>query len=102
MIRRELSSEAESDLESIGDFIARDNPRRAMSFVRELRVQCRKITNAPKGYRARPELGQGIRSCAYGNYVVFFYEEPSLVRILRILHGSVDIEARLADKNRAR
>lgn len=98
MIRLELSPEAEQDLESIGDYIAKDNPRRAMSFVRELKAQCRKITNAPKGYRERPELGKGIRFCAYGNYVVIFYEDPSLVRIVRILHGSMDIEAEFTDK----
>ena len=64
--------QAETDLEAIGDYIARDNPRRAMSFVRELRAQCRKIAKAPKAYRPRPELGPGLRSCPYGNYLVLF------------------------------
>ena len=93
--------QAETDLEAIGDYIARDNPRRAMSFVRELREQCRKTTEAPKAYRPRPELGKGLRSCAYGNYVVFFFEEPGLVRIVRVLHGAMDIEAQFAEKNSA-
>lgn len=93
--------QAETDLEAIGDYIARDNPRRAMSFVRELREQCRKITEAPQAYRPRPELGKGLRSCAYGNYVVFFFEEPGLVRIVRVLHGAMDIEAQFAEKNSA-
>ena len=93
--------QAETDLEAIGDYIARDNPRRAISFVRELRGQCRKITQAPKAYRPRPELGKGLRSCAYGNYVVFFFEEPGLVRIVRVLHGAMDIEAQFAEKNSA-
>ena len=30
---------AEQDIESIGDYIARDNPRRALSFIRELRTR---------------------------------------------------------------
>jgi toxin ParE1/3/4 len=93
--------QAETDLEAIGDYIARDNPRRAVSFVRELREQCRKITEAPKAYRPRPELGKGLRSCAYGNYVVFFFEEPGLVRIVRVLHGAMEIEAQFAEKNAA-
>lgn len=92
MIRLELSPEAEQDLESIADYIAKDNPHRAISFVRDLKAQCRKITNAPKGYRERPELGPEIRFCAYGNYVIFFYAKPGLVRIVRILHGAMDIE----------
>jgi len=63
--------EAIADLETIGDYIARDNPRRAASFVAELRRQCGKIAGNPVGYRLRPELAEGIRSCAYGNYVIF-------------------------------
>jgi len=31
------------DLEEIGDYIAKDNPVRAGSFVAELRAQCEKI-----------------------------------------------------------
>ena len=89
--------QAETDLEAIGDYIARDNPRRAASFVCELRGQCRKITEAPKAYRPRPELGKGLRSSAYGNYLVLFCEEPGLVRIVRVLHGAMDIEALFAE-----
>ena len=43
--------QSKKDLNDIGLYIARDNPRRAMSFVRELRERCRKITEAPKAYR---------------------------------------------------
>ena len=32
--------QSKKDLNDIGLYIARDNPRRAMSFVRELREQC--------------------------------------------------------------
>lgn len=89
---------AERDLEEIGDYIARDSPRRALSFIVELRAQCSKIAIAPQAYRPRPELGEGIRSCAHGNYVIFFHEGQSGLNIVRILHGSMDIEARFADK----
>ena len=36
----EITAEAEADLEAIGDYIARDNPARAVSFVRELGRIC--------------------------------------------------------------
>lgn len=61
---------AEQDLESVGDYIARDNPVRAITFARELRGQCERIALNPQGYRQRQELGDGIRSCALGNYVI--------------------------------
>lgn len=37
-MRFHLAPLAEQDLEAIGDYIARDNPRRALSFVHELRT----------------------------------------------------------------
>jgi toxin ParE1/3/4 len=98
-MRSILGPLAEQDLESIGDYIARDNPRRAVSFVRELRAQCMKITSSPQGYRRRPELGEAIRSCAYGNYVIFFVEEEKAIQIIRVLHGAMDIEAQFGKTN---
>lgn len=88
---------AEQDIESIGDYIALDNPLRALTFIAELRKQCAKIATSPKAFRTRPELGENIRSCAYGNYVIFFQDVPS-VFIVRVLHGAMDIEARFVEK----
>lgn len=36
-MRVEFSPWVEGDLETIGDFIAGDNPRRALSYIREIR-----------------------------------------------------------------
>ena len=47
---------AETDLEDIGDYIAQDNPTRALSFIQEMRAQCQKIGKSPLAYRARPEF----------------------------------------------
>lgn len=82
---------AEQDLEAIADYIATNNPIRALSFVRELRAQCQRITLNPPGYRLRPELGDGIRSCAHGHYVIFFVSDHDTVKVVRILHGARDI-----------
>lgn len=94
----EFRPQAERDLESIGDYIAQDNPRRALTFLRELRVQCHKILLAPQGCRLRPELGEGIRSCAHGNYVIFFTESDRSVTVIRVLHGAMDIETKFVGK----
>jgi toxin ParE1/3/4 len=88
-----LTPLAEQDLESIADYIATDNPHRAITFVRELRQQCRRIVLNLAGYRLRPELGKDIRSCAYGHYVIFFEASASEVTIVRILHGARDLPA---------
>ncbi len=88
---------AERDLESIGDYIAKKNPARAIRFVAELRAQCVKSANAPQGYRMRAELGDRIRSCAYGNCVIFFTANKARLTIARVLHGAMDIPAQFSD-----
>jgi plasmid stabilization system protein ParE len=86
-----ISPLAEHDLEAIGDWIAKDNPVRALSFTEELYQQCLLIAESPVIYRERPGLGQGVRSCAYGRYLVLFRVLDTEVRVERILHGSRDI-----------
>lgn len=94
-MRLELSPLAESDLEAIGDYIALDSPRNAVNFIQSLRDQCQKIVKAPMAYVARPELAQGLRSCAFGRYVIFFRVGDAAVRIERILHSAMDIRSEL-------
>lgn len=85
-----ISPIAAQDLEDIGDYIAQDNARRAVSFLAELQAQCETICSQPQAYRKRLELGAQIRSCAYGNYVIFFTHSSTTVTIVRILHGARD------------
>ena len=83
------------DLETIGDYIAQDSPGNALRFIQGLRAQCQKFCVAPVAYVARPELAEGLRSCAHGRYVIFFRPVANLVRIERILHSAMDITAAL-------
>jgi toxin ParE1/3/4 len=79
---------AESDLEEIGDYIAGDNPSRALSFVRELRERCAQVTAMPLAAPLRPELGKDVRMVVYGHYLIFYTVHAETVRIQRILHGA--------------
>ncbi|MBK5966211.1 plasmid stabilization protein [Thiocystis minor] len=98
MTRPVYTAQPKRDLNAIGLYIVQDNPHHAVSFIRELRAQCRKIAQAPQAYRQRPELGVGIRACAHGNYVIFFMEDGRVVRIIRVLHGALDIDAHFGNK----
>ena len=53
-MRAHFTPQAEIDLEEVGDYIALDNPRRAVSFIREIRQHCEKIADGPHHYAARP------------------------------------------------
>jgi toxin ParE1/3/4 len=83
-----FSPRANLDLEEIGDYIARDNPARAISFLEELRSHCIAILRAPTAYAPREDLGAGVRMAIHGRYLILFREDANLVRIERILHGA--------------
>ena len=91
-----LSAEAERDLEDIGDYIARDNPRRALSFVVELRSKCLGLAEAPEAYPLVPRYeALGVRRRVHGAYVIFFVVAPDRVTVLHVLHGARDFPSLL-------
>lgn len=68
-----VSAEAEADLEEIGDYIAQDNPERAVTFLEEIRGRFDAISQMPRAYPERPEIDDGVRACVHGQYVIFYY-----------------------------
>jgi toxin ParE1/3/4 len=84
---------AEADLEEIGDYIARDNSTRAVTFIREVRELCHKITTTPEAFPLRSDLGENIRMVPFRRYLVFFTIGTDRVRIERILHGARDVSS---------
>ncbi len=91
-----LATEAIDDLERIGDYIARDNPARAASFVQELIEKARLIGETPHGFPVVPRYAHlGIRRCAHNSYLIFYRVEVERVSIIHILHGARDIDALL-------
>jgi len=92
-LRVVLADAAERDLEDIGDWIARDNPRRAISFVSELRERCLGLGKAPKRFQAVARYAWAdVRRRVHGNYLIFYVVGRTEVRILRVLHGARDFE----------
>lgn len=88
MIPVRLSPLAAADLEDIGDYIARDNPARAVTFVAELEEACLLISNNPNAYRSREDLAAGIRMAVRGPYLILFRILPGEIRVECIVHGA--------------
>lgn len=86
-MRLELSALVESDLEAIADWIAEDNPRRALTFIREIREEFGRIAKGPELYRLRPEIGDDARLAVVGRYVIMFRFDADVVRIERVVYG---------------
>jgi toxin ParE1/3/4 len=86
-----ISAEAEHDLEAIGDYIASENPSRAISYLRELREKCLALADLPNGFPLVPRYeGAGIRRRVHGNYLIFYRVELQRVVVLHVLHGAQD------------
>ena len=86
-----LSAEAEYDLETIGDYIARDNPVRALSFLQELRAKCLGLAEMPERFPLVPRFEtSGVRRRGHGDYLIFYRVEAEKVVIVHILHGAQD------------
>jgi toxin ParE1/3/4 len=88
-----LTRSAETDLEAIGDWIAKDSPRRALTFIRELRTRCIALGEHPQAFPLVPRYeGYGIRRRVYGNYLIFYRIVDTQVTVLHVLHGARDYE----------
>lgn len=67
-----ITDEARADLIRIGDHIAKDSPRRALSFVAELEERCRALPQMPFLYPLLPRReASGIRRAVHGSYLIF-------------------------------
>ena len=85
-------NEALRDLEEIGDYIAADNPRRAVSFVAELRAHCERLLSNPHIHPARRSLPGNVRIAPPGNYLIVYRETDAVLEIVRIFHGARKVE----------
>ena len=87
-----LRPRAVEDLQTIGDFIAADNPARAVSFIDEMLAVCRRIAERPRAYQRRDDLGPGLRQAVNGGYLILFTTGGDAVVIERVLHGARRLE----------
>jgi len=85
------AAQAADDLNDITEYIARDNPRRALSFIEELRSRCEQLTTFPVAAPPRPDIAENIRLVPFERYLIFYSVHSDHVLIERILHGARDI-----------
>ncbi|QUN32808.1 type II toxin-antitoxin system RelE/ParE family toxin (plasmid) [Cupriavidus sp. KK10] len=94
-----LTPLAEAELEAIADYIARDNPRRALSFVQELRDRCLSLADMPLAFPLVPRYeDRRIRHRVHGNYQIFYRvlgDPPARIDILHVLRSARNYAALL-------
>ena len=88
MRRVEYSASVESDLDEIAAYIGADNPRRAVTFLREIREEIDRIGKAPKLHQLRPDIGPDARLAVVGRYVILYRMAGATVYVERVVHGN--------------
>jgi toxin ParE1/3/4 len=90
-MRVRLRPGAKDDLAGIYRFIAKDNIDAARSFSAALKSQVARLALHPEAYRLRPELGEEVRACPFGRYLILYVIDGETLRVLRVVHSAMDI-----------
>ncbi|GJE59503.1 type II toxin-antitoxin system RelE/ParE family toxin [Methylobacterium trifolii] len=85
-----ISRRARSDLREIADFIAADNPNRAVSFVAELRGRCLSLARHPMQGRPAPDIAPDARILVFRAYLILHRVHDDPVLIDRVIHAARD------------
>jgi toxin ParE1/3/4 len=73
---------------SAGDVVAE-------AVINEILEAAETLAVRPTRLRLRNELSSGLRGLSAGNHMIFYQVDGDVVRIVRILHGSGNITAKL-------
>jgi toxin ParE1/3/4 len=64
-------------------------------FIDKIVAKVRSLQDRPMRQRVRTEFGPGLRAVAIGSQMIFYRVDGDTVRIVRVLHGSRNITAKL-------
>jgi toxin ParE1/3/4 len=96
-------AQATADLIEIADYIAEDNPEAAQAFLAAAEAAFGMIASMPSVGRAYPvqsPAAQGMRVWrveGFERYLILYRAVQSQIDIVRVLHGSRDIEGLFAE-----
>ena len=83
------SAEAQTDVDEIARYIARDSVDAALRWLDSVDGQLKTLAQFPGVGPAREELGAGLRSCPFGNYLIIYRAvKGGGIEAVRVLHGA--------------
>lgn len=96
--RIEVMPTAREGLLEIGEYIALDNPARAITFIDEITDSLQKnLSIFPYSGKVADDIeaDQEIRMWSHGNYISYYrvVEEKQLVEVLYVFNASRDMQA---------
>lgn len=92
MERINWSLTSRADLESIGDFIARDSLFYAVDFVERVIQVVDQLLDYPESGRIVPEFDNAdLRELIFHGYRIVYKAKDDMIHIVSICHGSQNI-----------
>ena len=87
-----ISGQADADIEAIGDFIALDNPARAITYTDELLEACLGLGEAPYRFAVLDRFAHlAYRHRPYGQYSIVYQVGSDAVTIVRVIATARDL-----------
>ena len=87
-----VAPDAQCDLDSIYDYIARDSVSAAKGVVLALRERFRLLASQPLLGQLRPEFAPNLRSFSAGSYVIFYRPVRAGIEVMRVIHSARNID----------
>lgn len=91
----ELTTEAQADLEAIADYLSEEaSVGRAMTVLREIRDEIRKLAEMPGiGHFREDLLDRRYKFWSVYSYVIAYRWEVRPIQVIAVVHGARNLEA---------
>ena len=88
-----VTDQADDDLMQIFSYLSAQSSQAAQSIAAGINRSFENLSSFPLSGSPRARLGQDVRSIVVSPYLILYAVRRDHVTILRVLHGSRDIEA---------
>lgn len=95
-----FSPRARRDFAEILDYFGEIDPDTALDFVTRLQLMCDQLAEMPGMGRKRDDIAKGLRSFPVEKCIIFYRLAKDDIEIVRVLHGSRNIEKIFSEKKR--
>ena len=91
-MRLKYSKDALDDLDEILDFIAKDSPARAVSFIEQIKSRIELLLEFPAlGVSCRSKgIDEDCRVMIFGSYLIFYKVNGEMILVLSIINAAED------------
>ncbi|MBA3322861.1 MAG: type II toxin-antitoxin system RelE/ParE family toxin [Pyrinomonadaceae bacterium] len=88
-----VAATATEDLQEIWAYVAQHDTQAANKLIKEITGKFALLRDFPQTGREQYKLLVNLRSFAVKDYLIFYQPFADRIEILRVLHGSRDIES---------